>query len=89
MRARARDVRRACKPGKMGELELARTDAASPRGRGLRGFEMNGECAAVAHHDDWEDEVTGAVRVAFGTTAHSNCPGHFDHTLPALAVSVL
>ena len=29
--------------------------------RALRGFEMPfGECAAVAHHDNWEDEVTGA-----------------------------
>lgn len=28
----------------------------------MRGVDLNGECAAVTHHDDWEDEVTGMVR---------------------------
>lgn len=26
----------------------------------MRGFDLNGECAGVSHHDDWQDQVTGA-----------------------------
>ena len=30
--------------------------------RELRGVDMMGECAVVAHHDNWEDEASGQVR---------------------------
>jgi hypothetical protein len=30
--------------------------------RSLRGFELPpGDCAGIAHHDNWEDEASGAV----------------------------
>ena len=29
--------------------------------RRLKGFEMDGHCAVVAHHDHWEDEASGIV----------------------------
>ena len=46
--------------GMPGQMDGASSSSAHAT-RALRGFEMPfGECAAVAHHDNWEDEVTGA-----------------------------
>lgn len=40
---------------------IASSSSNVTNGRSLRGFEIpEGECAAVAHHDNWEDETTGA-----------------------------
>ena len=42
-------------------LAMLTRNATWTSSRSLRGFEMNGDCAAVAHHDNWEDEATGVV----------------------------
>ena len=34
--------------------------------RSLKGVDMMGQCAVVAHHDVWEDEDTGQVYHDFG-----------------------
>ena len=41
--------------------------------RQLKGFEMDGHCAVVAHHDHWEDEATGTVR-RYPATRHAHGP---------------
>jgi len=51
-------LRRLMAPAPHGVAESDMSSAASSA-RHLRGFDLNGECAAVAHHDNWEDEVTG------------------------------
>ena len=41
--------------------------------RELRGFDLNGACAGVAHHDDWEDEVTAEVTGQRLVEARGHC----------------
>ena len=50
--------------------------------RRLKGFEMDGHCAVVAHHDHWEDEATGTVR-RYPATRHAHARAHASLPLAA------